>query len=70
MFSDPRLRVELALREAGLHKTLYAREVLSKLPPPKLPRRDMESTAFSVEHLSSEGQRSIRGLVWPTVCKP
>ncbi|NXB13732.1 CC148 protein, partial [Rhagologus leucostigma] len=48
VISDPRLRVELALREAGLHKTLYAREVLSKLPPPKLPRRDMESTAFSV----------------------
>ncbi|NWW07743.1 CC148 protein, partial [Oreocharis arfaki] len=47
VISDPRLRVELALREAGLHKTLYAREVLSKLPPPKLPRRDMESTAFS-----------------------
>ncbi|NWV85973.1 CC148 protein, partial [Dasyornis broadbenti] len=46
VISDPRLRVELALREAGLHKTLYAREVLSKLPPPKLPRRDMESTAF------------------------
>ncbi|NWW63568.1 CC148 protein, partial [Ifrita kowaldi] len=48
VISDPRLRVELALREAGLHKTLYAREVLSKLPAPKLPRRDMESTAFSV----------------------
>ncbi|NXB63993.1 CC148 protein, partial [Struthidea cinerea] len=48
VISDPRLRVELALREAGLHKTLYAREVLSKLPPLKLPRRDMESTAFSV----------------------
>ncbi|NWT82064.1 CC148 protein, partial [Lanius ludovicianus] len=48
VFSDPRLRVELGLREAGLHKTLYAREVLSKLPPPKLPRRDMESKAFSV----------------------
>ncbi|NXS84529.1 CC148 protein, partial [Erpornis zantholeuca] len=46
VISDPRLRVELALREAGLHKTLYAREILSKLPPPKLPRRDMESTAF------------------------
>ncbi|NXX32869.1 CC148 protein, partial [Nicator chloris] len=45
---DPRLRVELALREAGLHKTLYAREVLSKLPPLKLPRRDMESTAFKM----------------------
>ncbi|NWI05059.1 CC148 protein, partial [Tichodroma muraria] len=48
VISDPRLRVELALREAGLHKTLYAREVLSKLPPPKLPRRDMESTAFKM----------------------
>ncbi|NXI75210.1 CC148 protein, partial [Rhipidura dahli] len=46
VISDPRLRVELALREAGLHKTLYAREILSKLPPLKLPRRDMESTAF------------------------
>ncbi|XP_021399122.2 coiled-coil domain-containing protein 148 [Lonchura striata] len=48
VISDPRLRVELALREAGLHKTVYAREVLSKLPPPKLPRRDMESTAFKM----------------------
>ncbi|NXE37979.1 CC148 protein, partial [Ptilorrhoa leucosticta] len=48
VISDPRLRVEFALREAGLHKTLYAREVLSKLPPPKLPRRDVESTAFSI----------------------
>ncbi|NWZ97917.1 CC148 protein, partial [Nesospiza acunhae] len=48
VISDPRLRVELALREAGLHKTLYAREILSKLPPLKLPRRDMESTAFKM----------------------
>ncbi|NXR85370.1 CC148 protein, partial [Hypocryptadius cinnamomeus] len=48
VISDPRLRVELALREAGLHKTLYAREVLSKIPPLKLPRRDMESTAFKM----------------------
>ncbi|NXW94713.1 CC148 protein, partial [Alopecoenas beccarii] len=46
--SDPRLRVELALREAGLHKTPYAREILPKIPPPKLPRRDMESTAFKM----------------------
>uniref|UniRef100_A0A8C3K693 Coiled-coil domain containing 148 n=1 Tax=Calidris pygmaea TaxID=425635 RepID=A0A8C3K693_9CHAR len=44
--SDPRLRVELALREAGLHKTLYAKEILPKIPPLKLPRRDTESTAF------------------------
>ncbi|KFO73592.1 Coiled-coil domain-containing protein 148, partial [Cuculus canorus] len=46
IISDPRLRVELALREAGLHKTLYAKEILPKIPPLKLPRRDMESTAF------------------------
>ncbi|XP_064926189.1 coiled-coil domain-containing protein 148 isoform X4 [Columba livia] len=46
--SDPRLRVELALREAGLHGAPYAREILPKIPPPKLPRRDMESTAFKM----------------------
>ncbi|KAM6129606.1 coiled-coil domain-containing protein 148 [Pterocles gutturalis] len=48
IISDPRLRVELALREAGLHKTLYAKEILPKIPPQKLPRRDMESTAFKM----------------------
>ncbi|XP_061219791.1 coiled-coil domain-containing protein 148 isoform X6 [Neopsephotus bourkii] len=52
IISDPRLRVELALREAGLHKTLYAKEILPKIPPLKLPRRDMESTAFKCEQLS------------------
>ncbi|NXJ77995.1 CC148 protein, partial [Trogon melanurus] len=46
VISDPRLRIELALREAGLHKTPYAKEILPKIPPLKLPRRDMESTAF------------------------
>ncbi|XP_009865611.1 PREDICTED: coiled-coil domain-containing protein 148-like, partial [Apaloderma vittatum] len=49
IISDPRLRVELALREAGLHKTLYAKEILPKIPPLKLPRRDMESTAFKMQ---------------------
>ncbi|KFQ65580.1 Coiled-coil domain-containing protein 148, partial [Phaethon lepturus] len=48
IIADPRLRVELALREAGLHKTLYAKEILPKIPPLKLPRRDMESTAFKM----------------------
>ncbi|XP_054065037.1 coiled-coil domain-containing protein 148 isoform X1 [Rissa tridactyla] len=48
IISDPRLRVELALREAGLHKTLYAKEILPKIPPLKVPRRDMESTAFKM----------------------
>ncbi|NXD15108.1 CC148 protein, partial [Nothocercus nigrocapillus] len=46
IISDPRLRVELALRDAGLHKTPYAKEILPKIPPLKLPRKDMESTAF------------------------
>nr|XP_006126902.1 coiled-coil domain-containing protein 148 isoform X1 [Pelodiscus sinensis] len=48
IISDPRVRVELALREVGLHKTLYAREILPKIPPLKLPRRDMESTIFKM----------------------
>ncbi|XP_075613517.1 coiled-coil domain-containing protein 148 isoform X2 [Balearica regulorum gibbericeps] len=48
IISDPRLRIELALREAGLHKTLYAKEILPKIPPLKLPRRDTESTAFKM----------------------
>ncbi|NXK05725.1 CC148 protein, partial [Herpetotheres cachinnans] len=48
IISDPRLRVEIALREAGLHKTLYAKEILPNIPPLKLPRRDMESTVFKM----------------------
>uniref|UniRef100_A0A671DS15 Coiled-coil domain containing 148 n=1 Tax=Rhinolophus ferrumequinum TaxID=59479 RepID=A0A671DS15_RHIFE len=46
IISDPRLRFELALREAGLHKTFYAKEILPKISPPKPPRKDMESTVF------------------------
>uniref|UniRef100_A0A673VNY3 Coiled-coil domain containing 148 n=2 Tax=Suricata suricatta TaxID=37032 RepID=A0A673VNY3_SURSU len=46
--SDPRLRFELALREAGLHKTFYAREILPKISPQKPPRKDMESTVFKI----------------------
>lgn len=46
--SDTRIRVEIALREAGLHKTLYAQELLPKIPPPKNPRRDMDSTVFKM----------------------
>ncbi|NWS69821.1 CC148 protein, partial [Crotophaga sulcirostris] len=48
ILSDPRLRFELALREAGLHKSRYAKEILPKIPPLKLPRRDMESTGFNM----------------------
>ncbi|XP_069841203.1 coiled-coil domain-containing protein 148 isoform X2 [Dendropsophus ebraccatus] len=43
---DPRVRVEMALREAGLHTTSYAKEILTKILPPKPPRKDMESTVF------------------------
>ncbi|XP_030614887.1 coiled-coil domain-containing protein 148 isoform X2 [Archocentrus centrarchus] len=41
--SDPRVRVEQALREADLHHSQYAREVLSVIKPPKPPRRDTRS---------------------------
>lgn len=44
--ADPRVRIEQALRTAGLHHTHYARALLSGIPPPKPPRRDTESTAF------------------------
>ncbi|XP_068428628.1 coiled-coil domain-containing protein 148-like [Clinocottus analis] len=42
--SDPRVRVEQALREAGLQHSQYAKEVLSVITPPKPPRRDTKST--------------------------
>ncbi|KAM9342252.1 coiled-coil domain-containing protein 148-like [Pholidichthys leucotaenia] len=41
--SDPRVRVEQALREAGLHQSQYAKGVLSEIKPPKPPRRDTKS---------------------------
>ncbi|XP_034550592.1 coiled-coil domain-containing protein 148-like isoform X2 [Notolabrus celidotus] len=41
--SDPRVRVEQALREAGLHNTQYAKEVMSIVKPPKPPRPDTKS---------------------------
>ncbi|XP_071196555.1 coiled-coil domain-containing protein 148-like isoform X1 [Salvelinus alpinus] len=44
--SDPRVRLEQALRAAGLHDTLYAKEVLSVVQPPRPPRRDTDSTGF------------------------
>ena len=48
IISDPRLRFELALREAGLHKTFYAKEILPNISPQKPPRKDMESTVFKI----------------------
>ncbi|XP_051761919.1 coiled-coil domain-containing protein 148-like isoform X1 [Ctenopharyngodon idella] len=44
--SDPRVRIEQALRTAGLHNSPYARQILNEIQPPKPHRRDMESTAF------------------------
>nr|XP_046260034.1 coiled-coil domain-containing protein 148-like isoform X2 [Scatophagus argus]XP_046260036.1 coiled-coil domain-containing protein 148-like isoform X2 [Scatophagus argus] len=41
--ADPRVRVEQALREAGLQHSHYAKEVLSVIRPPKPPRRDTKS---------------------------
>ncbi|XP_076602661.1 coiled-coil domain-containing protein 148-like [Chaetodon auriga] len=41
--SDPRVRVEQALREAGLHHSQYAKEVLSVIKPLKPPRQDTTS---------------------------
>ncbi|XP_041433446.1 coiled-coil domain-containing protein 148 isoform X2 [Xenopus laevis] len=46
IISDPRIRIEMALREAGLHQTMYAKEILPQISPPKPPRKDMESTVF------------------------
>ncbi|KAM4697892.1 coiled-coil domain-containing protein 148 [Rhinophrynus dorsalis] len=46
IISDPRVRIEMALREAGLHRTMYAKEILPQILPTKPPRRDMESTVF------------------------
>lgn len=38
--SDPRVKLESKLRQAGLHTTDYARQILSKVEPPKPPRKD------------------------------
>ncbi|KAF7215958.1 coiled-coil domain-containing protein 148 [Nothobranchius furzeri] len=44
ILSDPRVRLEQALREAGLQQSQYSKAVLSEVKPPKPPRRDTEST--------------------------
>ena len=44
--SDPRFRVEAALRRAGLHATSYARRILAAIPPPQAPRPDQHSSLF------------------------
>lgn len=46
--ADPRVRLEQRLRDAGLHTTDYARQVLSQTHGPQAPRRDAAST-FKLE---------------------
>jgi len=47
--SDNRVRLEQKLREAGLHTSNYARQMISKVAPPQPPRRDMESKVFKFD---------------------
>ncbi len=44
--SDPRVRLEEALRRVGLHESEYARRVMASMPPPTLPRPDQRSSLF------------------------
>lgn len=44
--SDPRVRLEEALRHAGLHRSEYARQVLASVQPPTAPRPDQKSSLF------------------------
>ncbi|KAL5496373.1 hypothetical protein EMCRGX_G012641 [Ephydatia muelleri] len=46
VMADPRVKLEHALREAGLHTTSYARQIMSNAAPPHPPRRDQFSTVF------------------------
>jgi len=46
---DKRLRVEKALREAGIHDTDYARWIMAKVKPPQEPRKDQHSTLFKYD---------------------
>ncbi len=44
LLADPRLKVEMALRTAGLAETAYARSVMANLQPLQPQRRDAQST--------------------------
>ncbi|XP_071496573.1 coiled-coil domain-containing protein 148-like [Diadema antillarum] len=46
VMADPRLKLEQALRQAGLHENPYARRMLASTQPLRPPRRDMKSTLF------------------------
>ena len=44
--SDPRFKATVALQQAGLLDTVYARQVLASLPPTRQPRPDQMSSVF------------------------
>ena len=49
--ADPRVRLEMALRSAGLHNTLYAKEAMKSVLPLKQPKPELKSSIFpSEEH--------------------
>ncbi|XP_013383818.1 coiled-coil domain-containing protein 148 [Lingula anatina] len=51
--SDPRVRLEQKLREAGIQGSDYGRLMMKQMKPPTQPRKDMESTVF--KHLPKDG---------------
>ncbi|XP_071803313.1 coiled-coil domain-containing protein 148-like [Asterias amurensis] len=46
VMADPRVKLEEALRRAGLHQNPYARVMLKDVKPLRPPRKDQESTVF------------------------
>ena len=50
MAGDTRLKVERALRDAGIHNTDYARKVMASIKPPQEPRKDQHSILFKYDY--------------------
>ena len=68
MAGDRRLRVENALREAGIHNTDYARRIMATIKPPQEPRKDQHSTLFKYEwnqFLSNKSNTKKRLTTFP-----
>ncbi|KAI6647628.1 coiled-coil domain-containing protein [Oopsacas minuta] len=47
--ADPRIRLELALRKAGLHKTKYAKEAMQRVSPMKQQKPELKSNIFQID---------------------